>query len=108
SDELALSPFSGPPNLRPTVVFGSSTTHAVALGLNGDAWRIERFTNQLIGILVAQPAVNFGRAVAGSTVLTNLTLRNLGDSKLTVTGFLIDGVSGAKDGFSVGTKLPLV
>jgi photosystem II stability/assembly factor-like uncharacterized protein len=105
-DELAESPYAGPTNLLSTVVAGINPRYAVALGTAGSVRRLERFTNELEGIAVSQPELNFGQSVQGFARFTNFVLRNLGDRVLNVSNLLVDGLPGFQEGFRPTNTVP--
>ena len=106
-DELAESPYGGPTNLRPTVVYGRTTVlNSMALGTGGSVRRIEVFTNEFEGVSVSQPSLDFGQAVQGATTFTNFLLKNIGDRALTVSNLLVDGFPGFNEGFLATTAVP--
>ncbi|MBK8001977.1 MAG: choice-of-anchor D domain-containing protein [Verrucomicrobia bacterium] len=106
-DELAESPYGGPTNLIPTVVFGRpGVTNSLALGTGASVRRIENFTNEFEGVSVSQPSLDFGQAVQGTTTFTNFLLRNIGDRTLTVSNLLVDGFPGFNEGFVATNAVP--
>lgn len=106
-EELAESPYAGPTNLRPTVVFGRSTLNgSLALGTDGSVRRYETFTNELEGIAVSQPRLEFGHSVEGVAKFTNFILRNLGDRVLNVSNLLVNGLPGFNDDFRPTNAVP--
>jgi photosystem II stability/assembly factor-like uncharacterized protein len=105
-EELGDSPFSGPGNLKPTVVFGRPGTNAWALGTDGCVRRYETFTNKLQGIAVAPPVLDLGSSLVGSNVFRTFTLVNRGDATLTVSDLVIDGISRTNSSFRVTNTIP--
>jgi len=105
-DELPDSPFAGPGNLKSVAIYNRSETNALAVGTDGSVRRFENFTNQPIGIAIAPPVLDLGAALVDSNVFRTFTLQNKGDAPLTVSDFLVDGVSRTNSGYRITNAIP--